>query len=149
MNLKDSKKIKIKSSLKDLVQDSTAHGIPRLVKSRYHLMKFIWMICFLTTTGICLYLISNSVYDYLNYDFNTQIKTVREIPSVFPTVTFCSLNYYPNKKAVDFMYDFLSRNPNVKNYSVNQQNFYIFNELFKYNDSFIQSLSLSLNETVL
>jgi hypothetical protein len=67
-------------------QNTTAHGIPSILRNEKLALKIIWIILFLTSSAYCLHLVIQSALNYLEYPVVTQIKTVTEIPSKFPMV---------------------------------------------------------------
>jgi hypothetical protein len=56
----------------------------------------------LGSTGATFYLIARSLMDYLKYEVTSQIKLIDEIPTKFPTVTFCDNNPFTSI-AQDFL----------------------------------------------
>ena len=68
-----------------------------------YLVQFIWLLILLGSTGATYYLISKSIIDYLKHNVTTQIKIVNEIPTEFPTITFCDNNPFSSKEAEEFM----------------------------------------------
>ena len=48
-----------------------------------------WLVILLASTGATIWLISLSVIDFLNYDVVTQTNLVYELPTQFPSITFC------------------------------------------------------------
>jgi hypothetical protein len=60
-------------------------------------VQFIWLIILLGSTGATFYFISKSIIDYLNYDVVSQTNIISEIPTDFPTVTFCDNNQFSTK----------------------------------------------------
>ncbi len=68
-----------------------------------YLVQFIWFLILLGSTGATFFLIAKSIMDYLKYDVVTQIKIVNEIPTPFPTITFCDNNPFSSKEAEEFM----------------------------------------------
>ena len=66
-------------------------------------VQFIWLLILLGSTGATFFLIDKSIMDYLKYDVVTQIQIVNEIPTPFPTITFCDNNPFSSKKAEEFM----------------------------------------------
>ena len=48
-----------------------------------------WLVILLASTGATIWLISLSVIDFLNYEVVTQTNLVYELPTQFPSITFC------------------------------------------------------------
>ena len=54
--------------------------------------QFIWLIIFLVSICLTIWLISLSVLKYFDYQVVTETNIVYELPSEFPTVTICDYN---------------------------------------------------------
>ena len=65
--------------------------------------QFIWLFILLVSTGATFYFISKSIMDYLNYDVVSQTNIIYEIPTQFPTVTFCDNNPFSSNASQSFM----------------------------------------------
>jgi len=81
---------KISKTVLSVIEDSTVHGLPNIVKNERIINKIMWTIVFLASFGYCTYLIVNSILDYLQFDHITQIATVFEQPTQYFTIQFCS-----------------------------------------------------------
>jgi hypothetical protein len=66
-------------------------------------IQFIWLFILLGSTGGTFYFISKSIIDYLSYDVVSQTNIVNEIPTQFPTVTFCDNNPFLTSESQSFM----------------------------------------------
>lgn len=55
------------------------------------MLRIIWIVCFLGSTGFCAFMIYGAISDYFEYQVVTVIKTLGENPAAFPTVTICLL----------------------------------------------------------
>jgi hypothetical protein len=80
----------IKKRVKEILLISTCHGVQNILITERTIIKFLWIFSLLISTGYCIYMISFSITDFLNYNVNTQISVSYEMVSRFPTVTFCS-----------------------------------------------------------
>ena len=67
--------------------------------------QFIWLMILLGSTGATFYLIAYSIIGFLKYEVTTQTSLVNEIPTQFPTVTFCDNNPFSTVYAHEFMQD--------------------------------------------
>jgi hypothetical protein len=79
----------IKMAVADTCHNSTIHALPNIARSDNLLIKAMWLVCFLGSAGFCVFLIVESIQDYLQYDVVTKISSVYEMPAPFPTVTIC------------------------------------------------------------
>ena len=132
------------NSLKEVFEDSTIHAIPRIIKSKIMLIKFLWFLCFLVSTGYCSYLILDAVNDYLNYEHTTQIDVYPEVPAKFPYIEFCDINVFQTDIAHEFIISYINRSDYeyYKQYSNEILiNYIMMDEIDSYNDSFKRSLS--------
>lgn len=84
------KLILIKSRITDLMLFTSAHGFPRMIRTNRILIKALWIIFLVITSGFCVYFLNKTIVDYLNYDVTTSITIVQEQFSKFPTISICS-----------------------------------------------------------
>jgi hypothetical protein len=70
----------------DAAASTTMHGLPGIFKAKYLLLKIMWTVFLLVSTGVCAYLHIKSVQDYLEYDVVTVTSTVFERPTLFPVL---------------------------------------------------------------
>ena len=143
--MEQSNNKKIKNLIKSIIEDSTIHGIPRLLKSNSWISKIAWIIFFCISTSFCLYLIVSSILSFLQYNVVTTIETTNEIPSYLPVITICNLNQLQTNNSFYLVqkYSFMSYLPNEV------KNFFLMNEISSFNDSYKKSLSFSSNESIL
>jgi hypothetical protein len=80
----------IKEITAEVFSNSTMHGLSRIIKTKSWIIKLIWGL-FLITSICCFMSYSiESLYDFLDYKVTTEIRTIYETPTVFPTVVFCN-----------------------------------------------------------
>ena len=108
--IKTSKKSEISEIIAESATDSTTHAIPHMFKRENPLLKAFWFICFLGATGVCAWMISLSITDYLNYETVSKTETIVEIPSKFPTVSICNMNAFMTNYSLQFIQDILTEN---------------------------------------
>lgn len=145
MDKKKNAREEIKETLKELVQDSTSHGIPRVLKSKPISMKILWALCFLASTGYCISLVINTINDFLSYDHITSVDIYFEMPALFPAITICNLNSFQTNKSIEFANKFLAN----MNLSKELRKFFLMNEIFDSADSVKKSYSYSLSESLI
>ena len=85
-------KYSLRETLKEIISNSTFHGVPRIIKTRKVLMKTAWSLLILLAVYFCFTEIVNTVLDYLSYQTITSLETIVEMPSPFPAITICNLN---------------------------------------------------------
>ena len=59
-------KLKLRNKILNLIETSTSHGLPNIVRSSRISMKILWTVCFLAAFGVCIWMIQQSVSDYFN-----------------------------------------------------------------------------------
>ena len=146
--MENKNKTSIKKCIVDLIEDSTMHGLPRIFKSKSWLVKIMWFLCFLGSTGYCVYLTLTSVFDFLDYNVVTSIETFREIPSTLPAITICNLNQYQNNNSFEFVENRskLYKSFGFQNFEID---FFILNEIITLNETLKRSFSYSLDEALI
>jgi len=136
----------LKIKLKELLIDSTIHGIPRVLKSKSLTIKLIWILCFFISTSYCIILVIEAVNIFLDYEAVTNINTYSDASSnTFPAITFCNLNQFQNENSLNLVRKYANLS-SLYNY---QKSIFLFNELFESNDSYKKSISNSFNETLI
>jgi len=82
------------------VSNSTAYGLPNLVKSKRLFHKLMWLFFMVSSTSASIWYIINITLIYFNYDTITVVSRIYEQPIQFPTISFCSYNFksFENKK---------------------------------------------------
>ncbi|CAF0707240.1 unnamed protein product [Brachionus calyciflorus] len=87
-------KKKISSEIKKIIleniESSTSHGFPNIVRNESFILKLMWTLCLLVSSGYCAYCLTKSFQDYFSYETDTQMKFKRVSQIEFPTVTFCN-----------------------------------------------------------
>jgi len=83
-----SKKEKVIEKSIEIGLSSTSHGIPNIIKSDRKCLKIMWLILFLLSSSVGIYLVIQSFINYFSRDVVTSIKVFKETPTEFPTITF-------------------------------------------------------------
>lgn len=84
----------------DAITSTTIHGIDKIFTPRHSVLKIIWIVFFLASTGGCAYFIANSIIEYLRFEVVTKIQVFYEKPQLFPTVAVCNSNLFPSNESV-------------------------------------------------
>ena len=100
----------VKKRCIEIIDDSTMHGLPNVFRSNHFIMKIFWLILFLLSLALAIYLVSVSVKTFLNFDVTVSIAYEQETPIDFPAVTFCNLNPFYQLRAAAFINSSLSLN---------------------------------------
>ncbi len=85
---------RILNSIKESLENSTIHAIPNILRNKYQTIRFMWLLCFIISAGVCGYSIFLSLSDYLEYEVVSQIKIKDENKIIFPIVSICNLNLF-------------------------------------------------------
>ena len=95
-----SKKQKIIEKSIEIALSSTSHGIPNVFRAEKTILKLMWLLLFLAGTSVGIYTVVKSIMNYLDYEVVTSIKSINEMPTEFPAVTFFILRN--NKANISF-----------------------------------------------
>ena len=79
--------IKKKKIYKNWIKNTSFHGIPNILNTKYKFLKFIWLIIILIFSSLCLYVAIGQIVAYLNFDIITKIRVINETPALFPAVS--------------------------------------------------------------
>jgi len=80
----ENNKTKLKNIVKSIIEDSTIHGLPRIIKANNSVSKLAWIIFSCISTSFCLYLIITAIFNYFEFKVIIQIDSKTEIPANFP-----------------------------------------------------------------
>jgi len=89
-----SLKTKLLERLEEFCLNSSTHGIPSIYRSTSYFLKTSWTLFTVGSTGLCFYLMTLSIIEFLSYPVSTNIEIVKEVPTLFPSVSICNLNPY-------------------------------------------------------
>ena len=102
---KFSKKHLILRKLSTWSQSLSAHGIPRLLKSNHKSVKCLWMIFICLSITYCALNLYRLLKAYANFDYVTHSEMITEVPTLFPSITICSINGLTTKNAENLIKD--------------------------------------------
>ena len=106
---------KVKKQVAELIQESTAYGLPNVYRSKRLFNKLFWMFFLVASFAGAFYYIVNDLVDYFNYEVVTTVKTEYDQPTEFPTISFCSLgskSIHINNESIFDSDRTVSENPN-------------------------------------
>ncbi|CAF0973946.1 unnamed protein product [Brachionus calyciflorus] len=98
-NLKEQ----LKTSFKDWILDSTSHGFPKIFKTERPILKIMWIIGLCVSIGLCSYLITRSIMNYVEFGVTTTIRYRTEIPMELPAVSICQNSMFTTEKGEQFI----------------------------------------------
>lgn len=70
---------------------SSSTSFPNITRTDKLVIKVVWLILYVLLLIACGIMMTDGVYDYLNYDVVTEIEVIYETPTQFPSVTFFNL----------------------------------------------------------
>ena len=110
--------------------DSTVHGIGHFFKREHPFIKSIWLLLFLVSTGVCIYVISQTVISYLSFETVTKAENIYVDITQFPVIAICSLNPFMTNVSFEFVKNILVDNGLINN--SNTEGFkYYFDDVIK------------------
>lgn len=107
---------------------SSTHGISQFVRNDNITIKFMWLIFFLASSGLCITLLIQSMNEFFSFKVNTNIEVINDIDAYFPAITICNLNPYNERVGQElnqvlkdkYNYSFFSHVPPVLYKSANK-----------------------------
>ena len=106
-----------KDLFKDWLRFSKTHGFDRLVISKNLPLKIIWTISLFGSFGLCSFLITRIVIDYLHYEVKTRLREVYTQQVPFPQVSICTSNPLSTPAANDYIREYFKTNYNLSGIS--------------------------------
>jgi hypothetical protein len=99
--MSESKSKKILATVVETLDSSSIHALPNIVKNQSYLIKFMWVICFLASNGVCFWFLTTSVMAFLEYDVVSNIHVNFVDKLAFPIVSVCSLKRITGLKSIN------------------------------------------------
>ena len=94
-----SKSKKVENLLRDILYNSLAQAIIKLILTPHTVLKIFLIACVLASTGLASYLVIEAIMNFLEYGVTTTSRTIFENPTLFPKVTFCNVNWFTTEYA--------------------------------------------------
>jgi hypothetical protein len=91
--------VKMNKNIIKTLESSSIHAIPNIIRTSNLLIKSIWTICFIGSSGVCGWFILNSINKYFMFEVVSKIDIKYETPLIFPVVSICDLNPITTKQA--------------------------------------------------
>ena len=96
-----------KKTLSEILGEKARHlkidGLVNIFNSNYIVVSSIWLIIFILSAMISTYLIIESFNQYYEYRVTSTVRYVTEESYVLPTITFCNINPFTTKYALDLL----------------------------------------------
>ena len=84
-------------------RNEAVQGVLKVAHADHMIIKVFWIVALVIASGLCAYLIVESVVTYLEYRVFTTSRTVIETPTEFPKVTICNYNQFSTKYAYELI----------------------------------------------
>ncbi|RNA25225.1 acid-sensing ion channel 1-like isoform X1 [Brachionus plicatilis] len=89
-----SKEHSYTQKLREIVESSTIHGIPNVLRSKNKFLRYFWTVAFLVFFSYCMYSVVLIIFTYLQFNVIVRMQIVQTYNAEFPAVTFCNINPY-------------------------------------------------------
>jgi len=89
-NENESKIKKAKKRTCELLEVSTAHGIPNIIRAKRMLPIIMWSVLTILSTCVGSYYVMDNIFDYFKYSTVTSVDIIDEQQSEFPAITICA-----------------------------------------------------------
>ena len=96
---RQSKNEKVKNLLRDILYNSLAQAVIKLILTPHVVLKIFLIACVLASTGLASYLVIEAIMTFLEYGVSTTSRIIFENPTLFPKVTFCNVNWFTTEYA--------------------------------------------------
>jgi hypothetical protein len=153
-----NRKLLIRNKLIQLIENSTSHGLPNIMKTNRISIKILWIIFLLIAIGACSYMIAKTISEYLQYEVVAYSEVITELSSEFPAITLCDTNPLTTKTAEQYVEELLN-NDNFTDVDLDARRYIDILSVYAYqanlnafsfeNADFQKSLGLNLTEVFL
>ncbi len=84
-------KLNLLKKIKKWAGKTSFHAVPHIAASKNNVIKIIWLIFLLISTGFCGYLLISESVRFFSFNVNTVVQITRDSAAKFPAVTICQL----------------------------------------------------------
>jgi hypothetical protein len=106
-------------------------------RAKFNSLRFIWIVCFVASSGYCIYALTKSFQYYFSYSTTSQVTIERVSSMEFPTITLCNANRFKFFNSTD-----------INNF-IDFQNYVINNIIFPLGETTLDAISYLDYETKL
>ena len=78
--------------LKEEASHLDIEGVPNIARSKSACAKYLWLCIVLANTAFGVYLMTQTIGQYKQYEVTTTNRLIHEEQAIFPTVTICNIN---------------------------------------------------------
>lgn len=93
--------------------NTTFHGIPIIFRAPNWPLKLFWTLVFLSSAGLCCFMLSNNFAEYFEHGVTTVIRTAPNRTIRFPLITVCTSEFFATKKADPYIKNYFRENYNA------------------------------------
>lgn len=79
-----------------------------MVKRENRCVKVLWLICLIISAGWMTYMIYMTMDNYLSWETVVKTEYILEIPTKFPTISFCNANPFLTPLSVDLVHSIMN-----------------------------------------
>ena len=98
----------IKKEAIECVETLTTHGLPNLSRTKYTFIKFIWLLLTISSAGVSVYFIVETLAEYSEYNVTTEVRLINAEESLeFPTISICNKNRFSTNYSKDLVNDLI------------------------------------------
>jgi hypothetical protein len=105
--LKMSENEKIQDAVSEIIKEemllTSGVGIPNIFRNTNLFIRIPWIILWLASTGVTIYVMTQNVSDFLQYDVTTKTRSISQSSINFPTVTICNLDPFITTASFKFL----------------------------------------------
>jgi hypothetical protein len=113
-DIKKEKKYKL--IFEDWMTNTTSHGLPNVIKTKYWFIKIFWLLFYIIAFCYFSYTLVQTWVDYFSYGVLTTLTNVNDEIVDFPAVDFCNLNPTPLDLNRSYTYDLSEYNDSISFY---------------------------------
>ena len=91
------KQSEIIGAIKSTLENSSINGIPNIIRNKFNLVKLVWLVCILASSGICAWFVLDIITKYYRREVVSRINVKKESVLPFPIVYICDNFGFKNK----------------------------------------------------
>ena len=89
--------------IKNVLYNSFAQALYKLFTTNHFILKAFLLTFVLASACLASYMVISGITNYFNCGVVTTTRTLNEIPSKFPQITFCNYNMFTTEYALEFL----------------------------------------------
>ena len=83
--------LNLKQSIVNLMESLTIHGLPKIIRSKFKILKLWWLTLTLISISLAILFIRQTLIEYFRYNVITEVCIVDVSEIEFPTITICKV----------------------------------------------------------